>query len=401
VGIDDNFFVTESPVSVGGATCQGRTLFVSLPLLKQMNGAEADAVMAHEMAHFRGNDAYYSNKIIPLLVRWGLYLQALYENPLTRPVFHFMYGFRVFFEWSLGEHCRQREFRADRIAMEATSSRDLAGALLRISAYSDFRGKVQAEIFQQERVLEAANISEQVDQGFHAHAMSFAAKPDLTSIETAHPFDTHPPLAQRLDAIGIPLVSQDIQSLVSAPGDGLWYTHIDQAQEIEQQQWQQFEERFRSCHEDTLAYRLLPETDEERAIVARSFPERTIEGKKGSLILDCETIRYTDWPGSLSYSEVTSCTYMDGILLVHYERDGEHQTANIPMKHFANQEAEALQAIQNYRGRYENAVAYHDWKQEEEQAAQGQGPDGSLAPNGEQPSAPDGDNSARYLSLEE
>jgi hypothetical protein len=328
-------------------------------------------------------------------------LQALYENPITRPVFHFMYCFRVFFEWSLSQHCRQREFRADRIAMETTSSRDLAGALVRISAYSDFRGKVQAEIFQQERVLEAANISGKIEQGFHAHAISFAAKPDLTRIETAHPFDTHPPLAQRLDAIGMPLVSQDIQSLVSAPGDGLWYKHIDQAQVIEQQQWQQFEESFRSCHEDTLAYRLLPETDEERAIVARSFPERAITGRRGSLILDCETIRYTDWPGSLAYSEVTSCTYVDGVLHVHYERDEEHQTAIIPMKHFARLEAEALQAIQSYRGRYENALAYHEWKQEEGQVARDQGAVDSLAENAEQQPTPDSTSTARYLSLEE
>ena len=67
MGIDDNFFVTEEPITVGETTCRGRTFYVSMSLLKQMCGAEADAVLAHEMAHFSGNDTLYSKKISPLL----------------------------------------------------------------------------------------------------------------------------------------------------------------------------------------------------------------------------------------------------------------------------------------------------------------------------------------------
>lgn len=48
-GIDDNFFVTEHPVTVNGTNIQGKTLFVSLPLLKQLNSTEADTILAHEM----------------------------------------------------------------------------------------------------------------------------------------------------------------------------------------------------------------------------------------------------------------------------------------------------------------------------------------------------------------
>ncbi len=46
VGIDDNFFVTEHPVKVGGQRLEGRTLFASLSLLKSLSRSEADAVLA-------------------------------------------------------------------------------------------------------------------------------------------------------------------------------------------------------------------------------------------------------------------------------------------------------------------------------------------------------------------
>ncbi len=363
-GIDDNFFVTEMPVKVDGAIYRGRTLYVSLSLLKQMYGTEADAVLAHEMAHFSGNDTLYSKRISPLLSRYETYLQALYENPVTRPIFYFMHCFRALFELSLREHSRQREFRADRIATETTSPRDFAGALVRISAYSDFRGRIQQDLFRREHALETANISAQLEDGFHAHAVSFAAKPDLGSLETSHPFDSHPPLAQRLAAIGIPLASHDVQALVSHPGDGRWYQRIDDAVEIERRQWNDFEDRFRAFHEQTLAYRFLPESDEERAIVVKSFPELVIEGKKGSLVLDCKTLRYTAWKGSLAFAEITNCSLTDNTLLIRYDRDGK-QKATIPMKTFGNRQQEAIEAVNHYYGRYLNAVAYQQQKQEQ------------------------------------
>ena len=192
-GIDDNFFVTEHPVIVGGQTHHGRSLFVSLSLLKQLDGEEAKAVLAHEMAHFSGNDTLYSRKISPLLNRYNHYLAALHEGGITLPIFSFMHCFRVLFELSLGRHNRKREFRADGIAVEQTSPRAVASALLRISAYSQYRGKVEQEVFKQEFVLESADVQEQIEQGFHAYEQEFLSSPDLGAFETSHPFDSHPP----------------------------------------------------------------------------------------------------------------------------------------------------------------------------------------------------------------
>jgi len=275
-----------------------------------------------------------------------------------------MNGFLALFRLSMGEQSRKREFRADRIAGETTTPRSLAGALMRISAYSDFRGKIQKGLFEQERALETVDIAAQLERGFVEHARSFAARPDLGELETAHPFDSHPPLAQRLEALGVPLRSQDVPGLVAEPGDGRWFGAIDDAEEVERAQWRAFEDKFRAFHEGTLAYRFLPETDEERAIVVKNFPEVTIEGKKGSLTLDCDGLHYSAWPGRVEYSEIKGLSLNDHTLRVDYSR-GDPRSATIPTKTFGPRQAEALQAIQSYYGRYATAAAWRKQRLEE------------------------------------
>lgn len=128
-GIDSNFFVTEQPLRLEDGELRGRLLFVSLPLLRLLNGTEADAVLAHEMAHFQGQDTMYSRRTMPLIVKFNHYLEILYDSPVSKPVFYFMNCFRAMFEMAMGKFSREREFRADRLAAELTSASDLTHAL--------------------------------------------------------------------------------------------------------------------------------------------------------------------------------------------------------------------------------------------------------------------------------
>lgn len=361
VGIDDNFFVTEIPVRVEGKRLGGRTLFVSLPLLKQLHVAEADGVLAHELGHFSGADTLYSKQIAPLLEGYRRYLHALYHGGIGRLVFYFMSCFRALFELSLGKRRRQREFRADRIAAEITSPNDVAGALLRLTAYSKFRNSIQENLFQQERVLETANISDQIAEGFQSFTVRFAAEHDIGELQSSHPFDTHPPLVDRLNALGVPLSPETAESLLEAPGDGGWYRMISNAEEIERQQWKAFEARFRSFHEASLAYRFLPENDEERAIVVKAFPALTVEGKSGSLALDYERLHFTSWPTPIEYREITQCAVENGTLRIKYQRGGK-QTQKLKLGTFGKRQREVLDAINRYWGRYQSAAAYQSQK---------------------------------------
>jgi Zn-dependent protease with chaperone function len=362
-GIDDNFFVTERPLTVGDRTYRGRTLFVSLSLLKQLQGGEANAVLAHEMAHFSGGDTLYSRKISPLLMRYGEYLRALHEGGLTLPIYYYMLCFRVLFELSLGRRSRQREFRSDRIALETTSARDAAGALLRTAAYSHYRNDVVQDLFKKERVLETANVCERIELGFRQYAAGFVAGPNIGELAPAHPFDTHPPLAERLRAIGVPMESEDLQTLLAAAGDGRWYQFIPTAEQMEKEQWQEYEEEFRQYHERSLPFRFLPETAEEREIVVKAFPAVNFTGKRGVLALDYEKMEYGEWPEPIRYSEITRMALDDkSVLEVDYGDRGQY-VQYVKMSTFANRQV-VLNAIQHYYGRYQSAAAYQNQKKE-------------------------------------
>ncbi|MCA9016080.1 MAG: M48 family metallopeptidase [Planctomycetaceae bacterium] len=356
-GIDDNFFVTEQSLTVGEKKFSGRSLFVSLSLLKQLNGKEADAVLAHEMAHFSGNDTLYSQKISPLLVRYDNYLQGLYEGGLSLPIFYFMNCFRALYEVSLGRLSRVREFRADRIATEATSPRDMAGALLKIVAYSNYRAKVEQDIFEKEEVLENANVSQEIEDGFDNYAGSFLSNPDISHLQTSHPFDTHPSLDERLKAVGCPLESPDSQSMLSEPGDGQWFQKIESAEQLEGEQWQEYEERFRAYHEETLPYRFLPETENELAIVVKAFPEVQLEGKEGLLTIDHESIRFPAWESPVRFSDIQECKLDDKQRLNFISASGTPSKLNL--KKFTDQQ-KVVEAVERYYSRYLAAKAYQE-----------------------------------------
>ena len=139
VGIDDNFFVTEHPVKVGETRYEGRTLFASLSLLKALSRSEADAVLAHELGHFSGEDTLYSRRTSPLLGKYIHYLDALYKGVISRPVFYFMFFFWNLYQISLNKLRREREFRADTSSDAAvTRPAHQRSEVSRESLFSDF-----------------------------------------------------------------------------------------------------------------------------------------------------------------------------------------------------------------------------------------------------------------------
>lgn len=357
-GIDDNFFVTEHPILLNGTRLTGKTLFVSLPLLKQLHAREADTILAHEMAHFSGQDTLYSKRISPLIMKYQAYLQGLHEGGISLPVFHFMVCFRVLFELSLNSLSRKREFRADAIASTVTSPRDSAGALLRTMAYSRFRQTVEMDLFKQAEAMEKADVSARVEQGFLDYAEKFASDPEIGKMETAHPFDSHPPLSQRLSAVGIELNEHLARSLLSSKGDGGWYRIIPNAEELERQQWQAYEDRFRQYHEQSLPYRFLPSTPEEQAVVERAFPKISFEGKEGTFEFDFEKIHYTPWITPVRFSELVSCVNNDGTLVFEYKRTIADKKT-VKLSDFSKDvQAQVLDAFGGYYGRYLAADQY-------------------------------------------
>ncbi|WP_158222827.1 M48 family metallopeptidase [Rhodopirellula sp. MGV] len=367
-GIDDNFFVTEAPVMLDGKRLKGRTLYVSLALLKQLNGEETRAVIAHEMAHFSGNDTHYSKRISPLLQRFDNYLGALYEGAITKPIYSFMMCFRGLYALSLGKISREREFRADLIAAGVASNRSVASALMRTLAYSTYRYQIEQDLFDFEGSLEDAKIASRIENGFGQFAPSFIGSENISSLQTAHPFDSHPPLSERLDAMGYRIDAPELQQDLSLPGDGSWYHGIVNASSYEASQWSQYESNFREVHARSLPYRFLPSNDQERDVVEQLFPPVTYEGKKGTLVIDCLGMAYDPWKSEMPFSDAESMSLENNVLTIERKSGGAE---SLKTGHFRGN-TDLVDTINRYFVRYAAAADF----QQHRLADQGDGSDG-------------------------
>jgi len=142
-GIDANFFVTEAPLNVGADVLKGRTLYVSLPLLRKLETREADAVLAHELAHLSGGDTANSAKLSPSLQHYDQYCAAMRNGGATYVVWPVLALYRIIFELALARSRREREFRADMVAAKLVSPQAIAKSLVKVAAYSNYRKKIE------------------------------------------------------------------------------------------------------------------------------------------------------------------------------------------------------------------------------------------------------------------
>jgi Zn-dependent protease with chaperone function len=365
-GIDDNFFVTEHPVHVGSEVLYGRTLFVSLSLLKRLDKAEADSVLAHEMAHFSGGDTEYSKRMSPMLSRFRAYLQALHQGGLSWPVFSFMLLYWSLLQLALSRSSREREFRADKLSAEATSPKAVVGALCKVAAYSSYRARVEETLFSRDAGHERLDIAASVAAGFLDYARGPHLVSDLSARSFPHPFDSHPLLRARLAAVGVQIDTAGVANAVTLAASETWFSEIGGADEIESRLWKVYESRFQAAHEQSLAYRYLPANAEEREHVERFFPPVRLAGKPGeaALDMDCLQVAYGGWADGVAWANVTDIKAADqtfrGKVLTFHVRDaaGKTEKRNVPLRKLADGDDPVLDAVGRYYGRYRAAAEY-------------------------------------------
>lgn len=361
VGIDDNFFVTEGDLQAGRGDAStlkpytGRTLYLSLSLLRVLERAEADAILAHEMGHFSGGDTEHSQKLVPVMTRYGHYLGALQDGLLTLPIFFFMLAYRSLFELSLGRSSREREFRADGIAAELSSAEATARALLKVAAYASYRNRVEQSLFAEQTTQTELGIAARVQTGFAQYVSTEDLIADVHDKVIPHPFDTHPALAERLVAIGVEYAEDDYAGLLLAPVAGTWLDGVEAAVETEAALWQDYEERFAAAHEIDLTYRYLPRTDEERDVVEKFFPAQEFEraGQLGPVSLDYEGLENDDWDRPVPFERIKSADVNERLFKRYLDLkvtkiEGGTERMSIELKKVSVGEAAFLQAFQAY-----------------------------------------------------
>lgn len=285
-GIDDNFFVTERGVTLSnGQALQGRVLYLSLPLLRVLAPPEADAVFSHELAHFRGGDTEASARLAPALVRYQQYWASLVNGGSTLPASYVMRLYRAIFELALQKEQRRRELVADAEAARLTSADELGRSLLKVAGYSSFRQHTEQELFSQ-RATHTAELGLQarIDAGLPGHVASPGFLETVKTMRIPHPFDSHPPLEERLRQVKSTVRLEDAPRLFELRPGKTWADEVLSGAALEQRLWGAYEARFRRNHEQSLAYRYLPATDEERRLVLRFFPEVTFPTKDGGSV---------------------------------------------------------------------------------------------------------------------
>ncbi|QSI30998.1 M48 family metalloprotease [Variovorax sp. RKNM96] len=327
-GIDTNFFVTEAPIEVGGRTLNGRTLFVSIPLLRVLDQSEADAVLAHELAHLGGGDTRSSAALGPKLRQFDQYTWKMRSGGLTIVAHYLLRLYRMIFEFALARDSREREYKADRVSAGLTAPSAIVQSLIKISAYASYRNDVEQKLFAQNRQHDGAlGIARFVADGLPPYASSEAFIETMKTADVPHPYDSHPPLLERMRNVDHHVPESVYGAIVATAPQATWADEIETAPAIEQRLWSEYEQRFVQNHELSLAYRYEPANEEERIVVLRHFPPLEFALKGGERI----GVDYTglhpsaDGGSTIAWDEVKGLTYKDGsfgdtLIVTHHDK---------------------------------------------------------------------------------
>jgi Zn-dependent protease with chaperone function len=211
LGMQSAFFVTADEVRLEGqrGVLKGETLCLSLPLLRLIEADELVAIVGHEVGHFRGADLAYTLRFAPAYHRLGAAFWALYGRDgrvlvPAIPALHMLAFLIDLFAEAEAAIGRDRELAADRASLEVASGEAYVRALLRSTIYGAIWDRTldDGEFFRTAGdnlpLAFALALHAMGDEGFWAEQWAAAVQEPLP-----HPFDSHPPMGARFDALGV------------------------------------------------------------------------------------------------------------------------------------------------------------------------------------------------------
>ena len=178
-----------------------RVMGLGLPLLQLLTVSELRAVLAHEFGHYYGGDTRLGPWIYKTRSAIGRTIGTLGDSWLQKPFAWYGNGFlRVTHAVS-----RRQEFSADALASRVVGARPLAEGLKKVHAAAP---AFPAYWAQEVRPILQAGFLPPIADGFRRFAndarvqkaMAGAIADGLENIET-DPYDTHPPLAERIRSV--------------------------------------------------------------------------------------------------------------------------------------------------------------------------------------------------------
>lgn len=209
LGMSESFYVNSASLRAMPAAqlLTGRTLHLPLTYLCLLRRDETDAIVAHELGHFLGEDSAYSMRFMPLYASMEHALHSVVGDDEDQaalgsiPAAVFGLYLLESFHGAVSHWDRVRELQADAVSARITSPETAARALVHVSAL---------EPVVHERLDAIARRPAQAGQDLIAMLLADVQArplqaPDLDAeAATSHPYDTHPPTLERLRALGLP-----------------------------------------------------------------------------------------------------------------------------------------------------------------------------------------------------
>jgi Zn-dependent protease with chaperone function len=191
---------------------EGTTLYASLSLMRILGDAEFDAVIGHELGHFRGADTAYSLKFAPTYARLSQALHVLSDgagnaSDLGRiPALAALAAYLTRFATSERTVGRERELLADQAGASASNKEALATALLKVALFSgnwDWLTRQHIAELNEGRTFTALSTTFNEVSRLPDDADWHQIRDSVASAIQAHPIDTHPTFIERLQGLGL------------------------------------------------------------------------------------------------------------------------------------------------------------------------------------------------------
>ena len=273
VGLQLNFYVTELAVKHDAGRAEGKTLYLSFPLLKQLSEDHVVAIIGHELGHFIGEDTKMTREFYPLRFKVHATMIAMARSGWVGwPSFQFL----NFFSWCFGETeraaSRERELLADRKAAELTSPKIAAEALIRL--------QVAAEAFQLGLKEAMKNPSKNpLDLPLQNIVLEKLAPEtafwqQLFEKKLPHPLDTHPTLLVRLESLGQTVGVAEAQAIALAPSESAYERWFSQRAGLFADLSQQANAAVAKMRARSEVVEADVQTDAGRQFLEQHFPEK-------------------------------------------------------------------------------------------------------------------------------